>query len=103
MKVWSGFSSSSDGKESACNAGDLCSIPGSGRMAIHSNVLAWFILWTEKPGRLQSVGSQRLSDTHTLDGKEGAKFGGKSDFPCPLSLQGHKAPRGPRTLSSTSI
>ena len=27
----SGFPSGSDGKESACNAGDLDSIPGSGR------------------------------------------------------------------------
>ena len=26
-----GFPGSSAGKESACNAGDLCSIPGSGR------------------------------------------------------------------------
>ena len=26
-----GFPGGSDGKESACNAGDLCSVPGSGR------------------------------------------------------------------------
>ena len=25
-------------------------------MAIHSSVLAWGILWTEEPGRLQSIG-----------------------------------------------
>ena len=30
---WGGFSDSSVGKESACNAGDLGSIPGSGRSA----------------------------------------------------------------------
>ena len=30
MGLW-GFPSGSDGKESACNAGDLGSIPGSGR------------------------------------------------------------------------
>ena len=24
-------------------------------MAIHSSILAWRILWTEKPGRLQSM------------------------------------------------
>ena len=29
-------------------------------MAIHSSLLAWRILWTEKPGRLQSMGSQRV-------------------------------------------
>ena len=28
-------------------------------MAIHSSILAWTIPWTEKPGRLQSEGSQR--------------------------------------------
>ena len=29
-------------------------------MATHSSVLAWRILWTEKPGRLQSMGSHRV-------------------------------------------
>ena len=29
-------------------------------MAIHSSPLAWRIPWTEEPGRLQSVGSQRV-------------------------------------------
>ena len=28
-------------------------------MAIHSSILAWEISWTEQPGRLQSMGSQR--------------------------------------------
>ena len=27
-------------------------------MAIHSNILAWGIPWTEEPGRLQSMGLQ---------------------------------------------
>ena len=33
-------------------------------MAIHSSILAWRIPWTEDPGGLQSMGSQReqLSD-----------------------------------------
>ena len=30
-------------------------------MATHSSVLAWRIPWTEEPGRLQSMGSQRVS------------------------------------------
>ena len=30
-------------------------------MATHSSILAWEIPWTEKPGGLQSKGSQRLS------------------------------------------
>ena len=29
-------------------------------MATHSNTLAWKIPWTEQPGRLQSMGSQRV-------------------------------------------
>ena len=35
-------------------------------MATHASILAWEILWTEEPGGLQSMGSQksqtRLSD-----------------------------------------
>ena len=29
-------------------------------MATHSSILAWRIPWREEPGRLQSMGSQRL-------------------------------------------
>ena len=29
-------------------------------MAIHSSILAWKIPWTEEPGGLQSMGSQRV-------------------------------------------
>ena len=29
-------------------------------MATNSNILAWRIPWTEEPGRLQSIGSQRV-------------------------------------------
>ena len=55
----------SDGKESACNAGDLGQSlsreePLEKGMATHSSILAWRILWTEKPGGLQSVGLQRV-------------------------------------------
>ena len=55
----------SDGKESAHNVGDQSSIPGSGsplemEMATHSSILAWKISWTEEPGGLQSMGSQRV-------------------------------------------
>ena len=30
-------------------------------MATHSNILAWKVLWTEEPGGLQSMGSQKES------------------------------------------
>ena len=29
-------------------------------MAIHSSIFAWEIPWTEEPGSLQSMGSQRV-------------------------------------------
>ena len=52
-------------KNPPANAGDVSSIPGLGgspgkEMATHSSVLTWRILWTEEPGRLQSMGTQRV-------------------------------------------
>ena len=59
------FVGGSEGKASACNAGDLVRSLGQEdplkkEMATHSSTLAWIIPWTEKPGRLQSMGSQRI-------------------------------------------
>ena len=34
--------------------------PLENRMATHSSILAWSIPWTEEPGGLQSMGSQRV-------------------------------------------
>ena len=49
------------GKESACNAGDLCLMPGEGNgYPLAWSILAWRILWTEEPGGLQAMGSQRV-------------------------------------------
>ena len=48
------------GKESACNAGDLgWEDPLEEDRATHSSLLAWRMLWTEEPGGLQFLGSQR--------------------------------------------
>ena len=49
--VFLGFPGGSAGKGSTCSAGDLGSIPGSGRTpgegkATHSSILAWRIPWT---------------------------------------------------------
>ena len=33
------------------------------KMAPRSSILAWEIPWTEEPGRLQSLGSQKLDTT----------------------------------------
>ena len=38
-------------------------------VATHSSILAWRIPWTEKPGRLQSMGSQsqtQLSESNPI-------------------------------------
>ena len=48
----------------ARDAGDTGSTPGSGRsqeekMTTHSSILAWESPWTEEPGGLQSMGSQK--------------------------------------------
>ena len=60
-----GFPGGSDGKESACNAGDPYSLPGSGRllakgMATHSSIITFRIPRTEEPGGLQSMRSQTV-------------------------------------------
>ena len=50
------------------DAGSVPEDPLKEEMATHSSVLAWRTPWTEKPGGLQSMGSQRvrLSDrSHT--------------------------------------
>ena len=64
------------GKESTCQCRRcrfdpwVGKIPWRGEMATHSSILAWRIPWTEKPGGLQSMGSQRvrhnLTTEHTL-------------------------------------
>ena len=59
------FPCGSDGKESAYNAGDWVQSLGledplEKGMATQFSILAWRILWTEEPGRLQSTGLQRV-------------------------------------------
>ena len=52
QNIWLAFS---------INAGDPGSIPGLEKeMATHSSTIAWKIPWTEEPGRLQSMGLQRV-------------------------------------------
>ena len=57
--------SCSDGKVSACNAETRVQSLGwedllEKERATHSSILAWRIPQTEEPGRLQSMGSQRV-------------------------------------------
>ena len=62
-----GFPGGSDGKAFAYNARRPGFDPWVGKipnpekeMATHSSILAWKIPWTEEPGRLQSMGLQRV-------------------------------------------
>ena len=60
-----GFPHGSDGKESACNARDWLQYLGredplEKDIVTHVSILAWRIPWTEEPGRLQFMGSQRV-------------------------------------------
>ena len=56
----------SDGKKSACNAGDLGSVPGLGKKtlkgeATHSNILAWRFPWMEVTGHVVTKSWTQLS------------------------------------------
>jgi len=63
-----GFSGGASGKEPTCQyRRKRCrfdpwvrKIPLEEGMETHSNILAWKIQWTEKPGRLQSIGLQSV-------------------------------------------
>ena len=62
-----GFPGGSDSKESACNEGDLGSIPGSGRSpgggyGTPSSILAWRIPWAKELGGISVHG---VAKSHT--------------------------------------
>ena len=66
-----GFPGGSDGKESACNVGELGLIPGSGRSPgegndTHSSTLAWRIPWTESLGGYSPWHHKELDTTEGL-------------------------------------
>jgi len=42
-------------------------IPLEKKMATHSSILAWKISWTDRPGGLQSIGSQESDMTYQLN------------------------------------
>ena len=68
-----GFPDGSEVKNPAANAGDLGSIPETGRSPGEGNgnslqYSCWKIPWTEEPGGLQSMGSQRVG--HNLVAKQ---------------------------------
>ena len=73
-----GFPGGSDGKESACSAGDPAAIPGSRRSpgegnGYRSRILAWRIPWTEKTCELQFMRLQRTTDPFLKEDPEKLK------------------------------
>ena len=72
LPLYLGFPGGSDSKVSACNAGDMVwSMDQEDllekEMATHSSILAWRIPWTEEPGKLQYMGSQRVRHDWTTN------------------------------------
>ena len=70
-----GLPGGSDGKESACNAGDLGSILGGEDplekgLVTCSSIVAWRIPWTQEPGGLQSMGHKESDTTKQLNWTE---------------------------------
>ena len=62
-------------KNPPATVGNRDLIPDPGRslekeMATHSSALVWRSPWTEKPGRLQSMGSQRVGHDLATEQKQ---------------------------------
>ena len=77
------FPSGSDGKESACNAGDqVLSLgwedPLEKEIATHFSILAWRIPWTEMLGGLKPMGLQRVGHNWAAN----FQCQGNADFVC---------------------
>ena len=54
-------------------------------MATHSSILAWEIPWAEEPGRLESIGSQRVGSDLTGTHAQERLRAGNSYLECILS------------------
>ena len=75
-----GFPGGSVIRSLPANAGNMGSIPGSGRslgekMATYSSILAWEIPWTDEPGGLQSMRLQRVRHDLATKQQHGWKGG----------------------------
>ena len=49
-------------------------------LATHSSILAWEIPWTEEPGRLQSIGSQRVGHDLGTEQQQQKQTKGKDKY-----------------------
>ena len=71
--LWRDFPNVSAVKESTCNPGDT-GVQSLGRqdpleegMVTHSGILVWRFPWTEEPGELQFMGSQRVGHDWAIE------------------------------------
>ena len=68
-------------------------------MATHSSILAWRVPWTEEPGGLQSMGSQRVGHNRARAHVHMSHKGTGEDWPgepltdCPLVSVAFASPR----------
>ena len=53
------------------------------KMATHSSILAWKVPWTEEPGRLYSMGSQRVGYDGAIE-QHNCESTNFSSFPPPV-------------------
>ena len=61
--------------------------PMEKKMATYSSTLAWKIPWTEEPGRLQSMGSQRVRHDRVISLSLSPKSSNKCNHPLLKLLQ----------------
>ena len=99
-------------KNPPANAGDLGSFLGNEysparRHGNHSSNLDWRIPWTEEPGRLQSIGSQRIGHhlatntcSNNVQGLLDLNFLTKESNLCPQQRKGEVRTTEPRRNSS---
>ena len=66
-------------------------------MATHSSILVWRILWTEEPGELYSMGSQRVRHTPSTQCGEAGQQGTRT---WPAGKKGDRADLQDHLLSS---
>ena len=69
-------------------------------MTAQSSILAWRIPWTEEPGGLQSMGSQRVGHDRVTEGGRGRHRG--TDGQRPRGGQTDKEGRNPADTNTTA-
>ena len=72
-------------------------------MATHSNLLVWKVPWTEEPGRLQSMGSQRVGQDRATEHAQAYKKGHQREPAAPKPCEDIVRTWPPANQSSLEI